>query len=75
MHKNKQGDSREVQWLGLHVVTAEDAGLIPGWGTKILQSWDAALKKKDGKKKNNTLRSEVNVIMAKGKNHFEKLGS
>ena len=68
--KNKQGDSRAVQWLGLHVLTAEDAGLIPGWGTKILQSWDAALKKKK-----NTLRGEVNVIMAKGKNHFEKLGS
>ena len=29
------GNSLAVQWLGLHAFTAEGAGSIPGWGTKI----------------------------------------
>ena len=31
------GNSLAVQWLGLCAFTAKGAGLIPGWGTKILQ--------------------------------------
>ena len=33
-----QGNSLAVQWLGLHDLTAEGMGSIPGWGTKIPQS-------------------------------------
>ena len=34
------GNSLAVQWLGRHAFTAEGAGSIPDWGTKILQaSW------------------------------------
>ena len=32
------GNSLAAQWLGLHAFTAEGAGSIPGWGTKILQA-------------------------------------
>ena len=32
------GNSLEVQWLGLHVLTAEVSGSIPGQGTKIPQA-------------------------------------
>ena len=32
------GNSLVVQWLGLHTFTAEGAGSIPGWGTKIPQA-------------------------------------
>ena len=31
-------NSLEVQWSGLHILTAEGLGLIPAWGTKILQT-------------------------------------
>ena len=31
------GTSLAVQWLELHASTAGGTGLIPGWGTKILQ--------------------------------------
>ena len=45
--KNKR-NSMIVQRLGLHTVTAEDDGAIPGRGTKILQaSWHGHQKKKD----------------------------
>ena len=27
-----------IQWLGLFTITAKGAGLIPGWGNKILQT-------------------------------------
>ena len=29
-----QGDSLEVQWLGLHALTDKGLGPIPDWGTK-----------------------------------------
>ena len=32
------GSSLAVQWSGLHTLTAEGPGSIPGWGTKILHS-------------------------------------
>ena len=31
------GNSLVVQWLGLHTLTAESEGSVPGWGCKILQ--------------------------------------
>ena len=31
-------NSLAVQWLGLHALTAEALGSIPGWGNKILQA-------------------------------------
>ena len=34
-----------IQWLGLQVFTAEDAGAIPGQGTKILQATKERKKK------------------------------
>ena len=35
-----------VQWLGLHISTAEGPGSIPGWRTKILQvGWRGQNKK------------------------------
>ena len=36
--KQAAGNSLAVQWLGLCASTAGDMGLIPGQGTKILQS-------------------------------------
>ena len=36
--QESQGNSLAVQWLELHASTAGDTGLIPGWGTKILQA-------------------------------------
>ena len=44
--KNAQGNSLAVQWLGLGAFTAGDPGLIPGWGTKILQAMRLGQKKK-----------------------------
>ena len=36
-----------VEWLGIHDSTARNLGLIPGWGTKILQTvWYSQRKKK-----------------------------
>ena len=32
------GNSLVVQWLGLGALAAVGLGLIPGWGTKILQA-------------------------------------
>ena len=46
-----------IQWLGLCAFTAEGAGSIPGWGTKIPQALRHSQKKKsnsDGK--SNTFR-------------------
>ena len=40
------GNSLVVQWLGLCAFTAEGAGSIPGWGTKIPQATRCAVKKK-----------------------------
>ena len=31
-------NSQAIQWLGLHASTAGGMGLIPGWGTKILNA-------------------------------------
>ena len=36
--RNVTGTSLAVQQLRLHVSTAAGVGLIPGWGTKILQA-------------------------------------
>ena len=38
------GTSLAVQWLGLHGLTAEGPGSIPGWGTKIPQAARHGLK-------------------------------
>ena len=43
------GYSLAVQCLGLHAFTAEGAGSIPGWGTKIPQAAHC------GKKKDNVI--------------------
>ena len=42
-----------VQWLRLGAFTAEDLGLIPGWGSKIPQAMRLGWKKKksDGVKR------------------------
>ena len=40
-------NSLVVQWLGLCAVTAEGAGLTPGWGTKIPQAAQLGEKKKN----------------------------
>ena len=36
--KSDIGTSVAVHWLRLHVPSAGDTGLIPGWGTKIPHS-------------------------------------
>ena len=41
----KSGTSLAVQWLGLRPSTAGGPGLIPGWGTKILQAVQCGQKK------------------------------
>ena len=47
LHKLKiWGNSLEVQRLGLSTSTAGGSGLIPGWGTKILQATQQIKKKK-----------------------------
>ena len=33
--EGRLGTSLVVQWLGIHLADARDAGLIPGWGAKI----------------------------------------
>ena len=33
--KTVHGNSLVVQWLGLHIFTAEGLGSFPAWGTKI----------------------------------------
>ena len=44
--KTRWGNSPVVPWLGLCTLTAEDTGLIPGWGTKIPQAmWCGQSKK------------------------------
>ena len=40
------GNSLEAQRLGVHFLTAEDLGSIPGQGTKILQAMHPGKKKK-----------------------------
>ena len=49
--KKQLGNSLGVQWLGLHASTAGGAGLIPGWGTKILHAMRHSRKKRKKKKK------------------------
>ena len=51
------GNSLVGQWLGLHASTARGPGLIPGWGTKILQAVWCGQKKKytDYKGRNKTV--------------------
>ena len=41
-----------VQWLRLHASNAGGAGLIPGWGTKILHAVWHSQKQKRGKIEN-----------------------
>ena len=41
----KLGTSLVVQWLRLHAANAEDACLIPGWGSCMLHSVVKNLKK------------------------------
>ena len=36
-----------VHWLRHHTFTAEDTGLIPGWGTKILHALRYSQKKRE----------------------------
>ena len=43
---SRDGNSLVVQWLGLHALTAEGPGSIPGRGTKILQAAHSNQKKK-----------------------------
>ena len=43
------GNSLEVQWLGLHALTAKDLDLIPSQGTKISQAFQHHQKKKERK--------------------------
>ena len=40
------GNSLAVQWLGLRASTAGGTGLMPGWGTKILDAMLQGQKKK-----------------------------
>ena len=47
-----------VQWLRLRASTAGGKGLIPGWGTKILQALQCNQKKKKKKRKKENL--EIN---------------
>ena len=48
------GNSLAVQWLGLPYSTAEGAGLIPDWGTKIPQARRCGQKKKNCQIQKNT---------------------
>ena len=44
---SKSGNSLVVQWLELRAFTAMGLGLIPGWGTKIMQAvWHSTARKK-----------------------------
>ena len=46
------GNPLEVQWLGLHTLTAEGQGSIPGRGTKIPQAvWCGQNQKQTNKQK------------------------
>ena len=47
--------SLAVQQLGLHALTVEDLGSIPGWGTKIPQAIQSSQKKK----KNQTIEFSI----------------
>ena len=51
------GNSLTVQWLGLQAFTNVGLGLIPGWGTKILQATQCG----QGKNK-----LENRLVVAKG---------
>ena len=48
---NRRGNSLAVQCLGLCAFTAEGAGSIPGWGTKIPQASRCGQKEKNYIKK------------------------
>ena len=43
--ENKTVKSLVIQWLGLHIRTAEGLGLLPAWGTRILQAMWQGLNK------------------------------
>ena len=58
VYKGTLGNSLAVQWLGLCAFTAEGAGSVPGWRTKIPQATRHSQKKK--KKKKGTLDSSHN---------------
>ena len=47
-----KGSSLVVQWLELHTFTAEGAGSIPGWGTKIPQARKTKNKNEKNKRTN-----------------------
>ena len=44
--KKDLGNSLAVEWLGLHVFTAEGVGSIPGWGIRIPQATQRGQKEK-----------------------------
>ena len=48
--REEVGNSLAVQWLRLTTFTADGAGSIPGWGTKILQATHCSQKKKKKKR-------------------------
>ena len=49
---NMSRNSPVIQWLGLLALTAEDGGLILGWGTKIPEVARHGQKKKKSDKLN-----------------------
>ena len=53
-----------VQWLGLFTYTAKGAGLIPGWGNKILQTAGRGQKLKKKKVKRNEMLDRFNLEIA-----------
>ena len=58
---NKVGNSLAVQWLGLHALTAEGPGSIPGRGTKIPQAvWHGQKKQKNNNNKKKTQNKQTN---------------
>ena len=53
-----------VKWLRLHASTAGSMGLIPGWGTKILNTMGHGQKTKiDAKKKKKSMVNKKNFLM------------
>ena len=56
-------NSLAVQWLQLSAFTAGGRGLIPGWGTKILQAtWHDRKKKGGGKREREELPNLIKGI-------------
>ena len=67
-------NSLVVQWLGLHAPTAGGTGLIPSWGTKILQTlWYSQKKKKIYiQNRNRLIDIENKLMVTKGEREGEK---